>query len=352
LPLRTQLPDAKYSQLPRRTEFYDQVLARVKSLPGVVSAGFTTSVPLAWKGGTNSFIPEGRQPEPGVVYDANFRQISEDYFATIGLELKQGRTFAESDNTQSIRVAVVNETMARQYWPGTEAVGKRLKLGGPNSPAPWTTIVGIVADVRQMATDAPVKAEMYFPYRQIAANAFFRPRDLVIRTSVEPASLVSAVRREVHAVDSDQPVSDVRTMDDILDEETSTRELGMLLLAAFAGLALLLATLGIYGVLSFFVSQRTQEIGLQVALGARAGHILGVVLKKGMTLAVAGLCIGLVASLGLTRLMRSLLYGVSASDPLTFAGVAVVLFAVALLACYLPARCAMKVDPIIALRYE
>ena len=203
-----------------------------------------------------------------------------------------------------------------------------------------------------MATDAPVKAEMYFPYRQIAALAFFRPRELVIRASVEPTSLAPSVRREIHAVDPDQPISDVRTMDDILSEETSTRELGMLLLAGFAGLALLLATLGIYGVLSFFVAQRTQEIGLQVALGASRGHILGVVLKKGMTLGGAGLGIGLVASLALTRLMRSLLEGVGASDPLTFAGVAVVLCAVALLACYLPARRAMKVDPIIALRYE
>src|SRR5206468_12544137 len=160
----------------------------------------------------------------------------------------------------------------------------------------------IVAAVQDMRTDAPVKAELYFPYRQILANGF-RPRDLVIRTSVEPASLVPAVRQEIHAVDADQPISDVRTMDDILNEETSTRELGMLLLAAFAGLALLLSMLGIYGVLSYWVAQRTQDIGLQVALGARAGHILAVVLKKGMLLAGAGLGIGTIAPLALIRLM-------------------------------------------------
>jgi predicted permease len=352
LTVRTQLSETRYRELPQRVAFYDQVLAHVKSLPGVVSAGYTTSVPLVWKGGTTSFIPEGRQPEPGVVYDANYRQISEDYFQTIGIELRQGRSFVKSDDAQSIRVAIINQTMARQFWPGTEALGKRFKLGGPNSPAPWTTIVGIVADVRQMGTDAAVKAEMYFPHRQIAINAAFIPRDLVLRTSIEPATLAAAVRREIHAIDPNQPISDIRTMDDILSEETAARELGMQLLAAFAGLALLLSMLGIYGVLSYFVAQHTHEIGLQVALGARAGNILGLILKKGMLLAAAGLGIGLVASFALTRLMRILLYEVSANDPRTFASVAALLLAVAFVACYLPARRAMKVDPIVALRYE
>ncbi len=351
LTVRTQLPESRYRELPQRVQFYDQVLEHVKSLPGVVSAGYTTSVPLVWKGGTSSFIPEGRQPEPGVVYDANYRQISENYFETIGIELLKGRRFIKSDDAQSIRVAIINQTMTRQFWPGTEALGKRFKLGGPNSPAPWTTIVGVVADVRQMGADAPVKAEMYFPYRQIP-NGAFMPRDLVIRTSVEPASLAAALRREIYAIDPNQPISDIRTMDDILSEETGARELGMLLLATFAGLALLLSMLGIYGVLSYFVAQHTHDIGLQVALGARAANILALILKKGMLLAVAGLGLGLMASFALTGLMRSLLYEVSANDPMTFAGVAALLLAVAFVACYLPARRAMKVDPIVALRYE
>jgi putative ABC transport system permease protein len=351
LTVRTQLPETRYRQLPQRTEFYDQVLEHVKSLPGVVSAGYTTTVPLVWKGGSNSFIPEGRQPDPGVVYDANYRQISEEYFETIGIELKQGRRFVKSDDAQSIRVAIINQTMARQFWPGIEALGKRFKVGGPDSPVPWTTIVGIVADVRQMGTDAPVKAEMYFPYRQIVGSAFM-PRDLVIRMSVEPASLAAAVRREIHAIDPNQPISDIRTMDDILSEETASRELGMWLLATFAGLALLLSMLGIYGVLSYFVAQHTHDIGLQVALGARAANILGLILKKGMLLAAAGLAIGLMAAFALTGLMRSLLYEVSASDPITFAGVAALVLAVAFVACCVPARRAMKVDPIVALRYE
>jgi putative ABC transport system permease protein len=352
LTVRTQLPETRYRELPRRVEFYDQVLEHVKSLPGVVSAGYTTSVPLGWKGGTTSFIPEGRQPEPGVVYDANYRQISENYFETIGIELLKGRRFVNNDDAQSIRVAIINQTMARQFWPGTEALGKRFKPGGPDSPLPWTTIVGIVADVRQMGADAPVKAEMYFPYRQIAGGTAFMPRDLVIRTSVEPAGLAAAIRREIYAIDPNQPISDIRTMDDILSEETAARELGMLLLTTFAGLALLLSTLGIYGVLSYFVAQHTHDIGLQVALGARAANILALILKKGMLLAVAGVGIGLMASFALTRLMRSLLYEVGANDPMTFAGVAALLLAVAFLACYIPARRAMRVDPIVALRYE
>ena len=352
LTLRTQLPDSKYRELQRRVQFYDQVLARVKSLPGVISVGYTTSVPLVWKGGTSGFFPEGHQPEPGLAYDANFREVSEDYFKTMGIAVRQGRSFTESDRTGSVPVTMVNETMARQYWPGTNAVGKRFKFGGPDSPAPWMTIIGIVADVRQMGVDAPVKAEMYFPYRMIGGADFYKPRELVIRTAGAPMNLVAAVRSEIHAVDPDQPISNIRTMSEILGEETSTQQLGMTLLATFAGLALLLSVLGIYGVLSYFVAQHTPEIGVRMALGAQTGNILGLVLKKGMVLAGTGVGIGLMAAFALTRLMQSLLYEVSASDPLTFAGVAALLTVVALLACYIPARRATKVDPMIALRYE
>jgi putative ABC transport system permease protein len=351
LTLATPLANRKYRELPRRVEFYEQVLSRVKSLPGVAIAGYTTTVPLLLKGGTNNFTPEGRQPEPGVALDANVRQVSEDYFQTIGIVLKQGRHFAASDDANAVPVAIVNETMARQSFPDSGALGKRFKLGGTNSTAPWMTIVGIVADVRQMGMDKPAKAEMYFPYRQLTGSGY-APRDLVIRTSVEPSSLAAAVRREIHAVDPNLPISNVRTLDEILGEETATRELEMTLVTAFSALALLLSGLGIYGVLSYFVAQHTPEIGVQVALGAQSGNILGVVLKKGMLLAVTGVGIGWIAALGLTRLMQSLLFEVSATDPLTFAAVAALLIAVALLASYVPARRAMKVDPIVALRYE
>jgi predicted permease len=262
----------------------------------------------------------------------------------------QGRYFDNGDNKQSMPVVIVNETMARQYWADEEPIGKRFKLGVSN--APWVTIVGVVADVRQMGMDVPVKAEMYFPYRQITTHFWYSPRDLVIRTQGDPMKLASAVRQEIRAVDADQPVSNIATMEDLLTEETGSRRLGMILLSAYAGLALLLASLGIYGVLSYLVAQQTPEIGVRMALGARPGNILRLVLRKGMIMTLLGIGVGLFAALALTRLMASLLFGVSATDPLTFAAIALLLAAVALLACYLPARRAMRVDPMVALRYE
>lgn len=356
LTMRTVLPRTKYKEHAQRANFLKQVLDRVKTLPGVVAAGYSTSVPLEWKGGTNGFAVEGRSIEQaqlgGLSYDANHRQISTDYFKAMGIPLQQGRTFNDGDNEQSIYVAIINETMARQYWPGENPVGKRIKLGDPADPElPWTTIVGIAGDVRQMGVDEPVKPEMYFPYQQ-SIEPFYTPRDLVIRTSVDPLSLVAAARNEIHQVDPDQPISNVRTMAQVLGEETSSRRLGMTLLTVFAGLALLLATLGIYGVLAYFVVQHTQEIGVRMALGAQRSDILKLVLKKGMALALLGVAIGLIGAFALTRLMASLLYGVGSADPLTYASIAILLTVVAFLACYLPARRATKVDPMTALVYE
>jgi putative ABC transport system permease protein len=356
LTMRTQLPRGKYDEAPKRNAFYDQTLERVKSLPGVISAGYTMSVPLDWKGGTSGFWVEGRSVEQAVSqdlsYDANHRQVSAAYLQTMGISLRKGRYFNESDSEKSIPVAIINETMARQYWPGEDVVGKRFKIGDPDSPEPWRTVVGVVADVRQMGMDSPVKAEMYLPYRQMTTHSFFAPRDLVVRTSVDPMSIVAAARREIHAVDPNQPVSNIRTMETVLEDEIGQRRLAMTLAAVFAGLALLLATLGIYGVLSYFVVQHTREIGVRLALGARRRNVLGLVMKKGMTLALIGVAIGLVAAFALTRLMSSLLYEVRATDPITFVAVAAMLTVVALLACYIPARRAMKVDPMVALRCE
>jgi putative ABC transport system permease protein len=270
----------------------------------------------------------------------------------MGIPVKQGRSFTPSDNEQAIPVAIINETMARQYWPGENAIGKRFKLGDPTENIPWITTVGIAGDVRQMGIDEPVKAEMYFPFQQTGDQMFYAPRDLAIRTSVDPLSLVAGVRNEIHQVDPDQPISNVRTMDQVLGEETSSRRLGMTLLAIFAALALLLATLGIYGVLAYFVVQHTQEIGVRMALGAQRSDILHLVVKKGMSLALLGVVIGLGAALALTRLMSSLLYGVGAADPMTYATIAGLLTLVAFLACYIPARRATKVDPMVALVYE
>jgi predicted permease len=241
--------------------------------------------------------------------------------------------------------------MARQYWPGDEALGKRFKVGDPDEQVPWVTIVGIAADIHQMGPEVPVKAEMYLPYRQ-GQISFYAPRDLVVRTTVDPLSIAAAVRREIRAVDADQPVSDVRTLDDVLSKEIAPRRIAMTLLMTFAGLALVLASIGIYGVLSYFVTQSTPEIGVRIALGARRVDVLKLVVGRGMRLALAGLAVGLAAALLLTRLMASLLFGVSATDVTSFVGVSLLLIVVAFLACYIPARRATKVDPLVALRYE
>ncbi len=352
LTIRTTLPENKYREQPKRVAFYDQVLERVQALPGVASAGYSTTVPLEWAGGANGLTIEGRQATPNNNWNANHRQVSAAYLQTMGIALRNGRYFTEQDNGQNELVAIINETMARQYWPNENAVGKRFKNGPADSQHPWLTIVGVVADVRQMGVDVPPKAEMYFPYRQIKSHPFFAPRDLVIRATVEPSSLVASVRSAIHAVDPNQPLANIRTLDAVFGEHTGTRRMGMMMLTVFAALALLLAMLGIYGVLSYFVTQHTQEIGVRLALGADGKNIFALVLKRGLLLTGVGIGIGLAASLALTRLLRSLLFEVSAVDPLTFAGVALLLFVVALLACALPARRATKVDPMIALRYE
>jgi putative ABC transport system permease protein len=350
LTVRTNLAQYKYSEPQKRIAFYDRVLERVKTLPGVSAVGYTTSVPLQWKGGANGFTIEGRPPQPGIAYNGIHRQISAGYFQTMGVPLVRGRYFEETDDDRAVPVAIINETMARQYWLGEEAIGKRFKLGV--NKAPWVTIVGVVADMRQMGMDVPVKAEMFFPYRQIKTHFGYAPRDLVLRTGGDPLGVVAGVRQVVHEIDPDQPVSNVASMETLLTQETGPRRLGMILLSAFAGLAILLASLGIYGVLSYFVAQRTPEIGVRMALGAQRGNVLRLVMRKGLMWTVTGVAIGVGVALALTRFMSSLLFEVSASDPLTFAIVPLVLIVVALLACYIPARRATKVDPLVALRYE
>lgn len=352
LTLRTALPRSKYDNHQKRVAFYKDVLDRVNAVPGVVVSGYTTSVPLEWKGGTSGFAIEGRPPEQAQTYDANHRQVTRDYLKAIGIPVLRGRYFDETDNARSQPVAIINETMARQYWPDEDALGKRFKIGGPDAQRPWLVIVGIAGDIRQMGLDAPVKAEMYLLHEQTDYQTFYAPRDLCVRTSGDPMSIAGAVRQVVREVDPDQPVSNVRTMDEILGGESKHRRVGMTLLVAFAGLALALASIGIYGILSYFVVQHTSDIGVRLALGAQPGDILRMIMKKGMGLALLGTVAGLAFSFGLTRLISSQLFGVDATDALTFVSVPVVLLGVALVACYVPARRASRVDPIVALKYE
>ena len=350
LTMRTSLPQNKYREPEKRSAFYHQVLERVSALPGVQHAGYTTSVPLSWKGGTGWFQVEGKPLAEGG--DANFRQVSPDYFQAIGTRLIEGRFFDDHDNAKSQPVAIINQTMAREFWPDEQVLGKRLRPG--NFPErPWLDIIGIVADTLQMGLQKAAKAEMYFPYDQVANDYyFFAPRDLVIRTTGDPLKLAATAREAVWSVDSQQPVSNIQTMDEIVAEEITDQRMAMILLGSLAGLALLLAAVGVYGVLSYAVSQRTQEIGVRMALGARPSSIMLMIVGNGGRMLVIGTGLGIAASLLLTRLMSSLLFGVGPRDPFIILAVVIVLGIIAMLACCIPARRATTIDPLSAIRYE
>ena len=352
LTVRLPLPQTAYAEFERRTAFADRVLGEVRALPGVRSAGFTSALPLVWKGGTLGFWPEGSdRPDPALSYDANNRVVSQGFMETMHMTLRQGRFVGDQDSSAAPLVVLVNETLARQYWGTTSAVGRRLKLGAPTASVPWRTVVGVVADVRSMGLDQPARSEIYFPLAQSKGNWMW-PRDLVVRTDLAPDDLIAAIRRAVWKVDPTQPVANVATMDEIVDREVVQRRTQTRLLAAFAGLALLLACLGIYGVLSLSVSERSQEIGLRMALGARRGQILGTVVGGGMRLAVLGVALGTLGAFWATRLMSGLLYGVQPHDPRLFAALAGALLLVAFVAVYVPARRASRVDPLISLRAQ
>ena len=351
LTVRVEPPITKYGGFTKRSEFLQRVLERVRSLPGVRSAGFTSALPLTWEGGTGSFTPEGVAPRPDVTWDANNRVVSPGYFEAMRIPMRRGRLFQDADGPNAPPVVIINETMARKFWPNQDPLGKRLKFGDLEEKWPWRTIVGIAGDVRQMRLNEPPRQEMYFAYWQTKEN-WMVPRDFAIRTSGDPLSLAGAVRQAVWSIDKDQPVSNVITLDSLLDQEVAERRVQAALLGGFAALALVLACVGIYGVLSYVVTQRTREIGVRVALGASASDVFRTVAGQGMTLAGLGVAAGLAGALALSRLLGSLLFGVSAGDPLTYAGAVAVFGVVALAACYFPARRAAHVDPMVTLRYE
>jgi predicted permease len=350
LTMSTSLPHPKYDDFTKRTAFYDAVLERVGHLPGVVAAGYTTWVPLTNEGGANGIVIEGRPaPGPGEILIPNSRVVSPDYFRAIGTPLKRGRLFDDRDVLQAPPVAIVNETMARRIWPGEDAIGKRFARGHHNEKDLWITVVGVVGDAHQAGIDAPPRWEAYFPYRQ---QSFFQPSHLAVRTAGDPEKMADVIRQQVWAVDLEQPVAAVMSMQQRVDETLSPKKIQTGLLGGFAALALVLASLGIYAVLSFAVAQRTRELGLRMALGAQRGDVFRLVLSQGLRPTLIGIVVGMVGAYALHRVMAHLLFNVSATDPLTFAGVAVLLTLVATAACYVPARRATRVDPMIALRYE
>jgi len=350
LVLRTPIQMQKYATQARRTAFYDQVLEKVEHLPGVVAAGYTTWIPLTNEGGATGITIEGHpEPAPGQMPVPNARIISRNYMAALRMKLIEGRLLDERDGSGTPLMALINQTMGLSLWPGENPVGKRFKRGRFREDVPWITIVGIVGDVHQAGPAAPARAEMYLPYQQ---QEFFPPDYLAVRAFGDPLLLAEPLRQQVWSVDNQQPVADVMPLEQLVDENLAPRRMQASLLGGFAGLALLLASIGIYAVLSFIVAQRTQEIGVRVALGADSRDVLRMVFSHGLRLFAIGAALGLAAALALLRTMGHLLYGISASDPLSFLTVTFVLGVVTLLACYIPARRAMRVDPLVALRYE
>jgi putative ABC transport system permease protein len=350
LTMKIVLPDPKYEEMERRSAFYTDLINRVQSLAGVRSAAVTSNLPLYRQGNSISIGIEGRPaPPPGQELIVVTRIISPGYFDTMSIPLLRGRQLTEQDTETTPNVVVISETMARRYWPGEDAVGKRIALGRIRSAEDWVQVVGMVKDVRQFELNAEPKPQMYLTYRQAG---FFDSRDLVVKTDVDPASMAATVRKAVWEIDKDQPVSNIQTMEEILADSIARQRFSMLLLAIFAVVALVLAGVGIYGVMSYSVAQRTHEIGIRMALGAQTGAVLKLAVGYGMKLVLAGLVIGLIAAFALTRVMSTLLFGVTATDPTTFTLISLLLIAVAALASYVPARRATRVNPIIALRYE
>jgi predicted permease len=350
LTMKVALPETKYPDKERRAPFYAELLRRVRSLPGVQSAAVASNLPLTYNGDSMPIGVEGRpDPPPDQRPDVILRVVSPGYFSTMGIPLVAGRDFTEQDKGDAVRAVVVSEKTARHFWPGQDPIGKRLKPGSTTSDSPWREVVGIVKDVRQNDFVAEPKMQMYMAYEQVGS---FAPNALVVRTNVEPLSLGASVRRTVWEVDKDQPVSDIRSMDEIVSVAVARQRFSMLLLGVFAALALVLAAVGIYGVMSYSVAQRTREIGIRIALGATKSDVLKLAVGHGLRLVLIGVAIGLASALILTRVMSSLLFGISATDPTTFAAISLVLISVALVASYIPALRATKVDPMVALHYQ
>lgn len=345
LTLQLALPDSKYPQAWQKAAFFQQLLERVSTLPGVVSAAATSHLPLVSDFGRQFDIQGRPVPEPGEAPGAHFRTVTPEYFRTMHIRLRQGRHFAAQDTAQAPGVAIVNEDLARRYFPNEDPLGQRISLGGPDGST-WRTIVGIVGGVHHMQLDAPIPAELYVPYSQWPQAS----ATLVVRTVSDPAQIAGAIRAQIRAVDKDQPVGVVRTMEQVVWESVAPRRAVVVLLSAFSALALVLAAAGIYGVVSYSVAQRRHEVGIRLALGAQPREVLRLMLRQGLTLCLGGVALGTLAALGLTHLLSGLLFGVTATDPWTFAAVALFLIGVALLASYLPARAATRVDPVVTLR--
>jgi putative ABC transport system permease protein len=349
LTMRVVMPQSDFATADRRRAFVEDLQRALGALPGVERGALTSSLPLGGSNTATSFVVEGEPPPPpGRSAIANLSMVTPGYFETMRISCRAGRTFTERDGVPNTPpVAIVNESLARAHWAGADPVGKRISFGD-GTKAAWLTVVGVVADVRHQGLDVPVRQSIFVPHKQ-NPSAFMT---LVVKASVAPLSLVDGVRRLIRERDRNMPISDVFTMERVVVRSMWNIRLFSWIFGVFGVVALVLAVIGVYGVVSYSVAQRSREIGIRMALGAGAPEVLAMVIRQGMVLALAGLAVGLVAALAATRVMRALLYGISPTDPLTFAAVIAVLVASALIACYVPARRATKVDPLTALRYE
>lgn len=344
------LPSAKYPEgTAKPLVFYRELLRRINSLPGVECAGAVSVLPLGGNFDTAGTEPDGFMHGPGETPYPERYIVTPGYLNAMGIRLNRGRFFAESDNENAPLAVLISETAAQRWWPNQDPIGRHIKVPGfDNGPQPWRAVVGVVLDVKQAGLDAPPTMQVYLPHAQYR-NGYLT---LVVRTKLDPLSLAPEVRRQIADMDPDQAAANIASMDQVLADSAGSRRFSMVLLSALASLGLILASVGVYGVLSYGVSQRTREIGIRMALGAATKDVLSLVVGQGMKLLFMGVAVGTIAAFLLTRLMSGLLFGVSPSDPLTFVAVSLLLTGVALLGCYLPARRATRVDPVIALRYE
>lgn len=349
LSMRLSVGGTAYEKMPKRLVFYQQLWDRIRQLPGVESAGGVSVLPLSGSLSWGNISIEGYVPEAGQsMIQADRRFATVGYFETMKIPLIAGRFFSEQDTPDSLKVAIVDENLARTYWPGEDPLGKRLKGGSPDSKNPWLTVIGVVASVKQYALDSDSRVTFYTPHRQSPAGTLYA----IVRTSADPRGIAASVAGVAREMDPNVPIYDVKIMSERLSESLARRRFAMLALGVFAMVAMVLAAVGIYGVMSYSVTQRTREIGIRVALGAQTKGVLTLIVGQGMLMAGVGVAIGLAGAVAATRVMTSLLFGVSATDPVTFGGLALLLAAVAFFACYVPARRATKVDPMVALRHE
>jgi putative ABC transport system permease protein len=349
LTMVVRVPDTKYKEDSQFVNFFHQAEERIRALPGVRSVGIVNYLPLyGGLGSATGFAVEGRPaPPPGEEPSTNVRVSDAGYFQTIGIPVLRGRNFTEVEDAEARHVVIVSESFARKYFPGEDPVGKRVAVEMFDKPTP-TEIVGVVGDVRYDSLTDAAEPTVYFPHPELT----YPFMTLVIHADGDPTQLTPAIRREISGLDPEQPVSDVRTMTQVMAETVGRARFSTLLFGLFAGLATLLAAVGIFGVMNYSVTLRTREIGLRMALGAQPARVLVLVLRQGLVLTLVGVGLGLAVSLALTRVMSSLLFGVDATDPATFAAIVPLLTAVSLIACYIPARRATRIDPLVALRYE